>query len=57
MATHGNDEVSLFRQLDAYPWEADGEFQSGLVVILGSDPSPDEAESLTLKAQCFYYAR
>ena len=57
MATDGNDEVDLFRQLDAYPWEADVDFQSGLAAILGSDSSSDQAESLTLRAQCFYYAR
>lgn len=57
MASDSNDEIKLFRQLDNYPWEADVEFQSGLVAILGSDPSCEQAESLTLRAQCFYYAR
>jgi len=57
MATDSNDEANLFRQLDTYPWEADLEFQSGLVAILGSDPSSEHADLLTLRAQCFYYAR
>ncbi len=57
MATDSNDEANLFQQLDTYPWEADLEFQSGLVAILGSDPSSEHADLLTLRAQCFYYAR
>lgn len=57
MASDSNGEVRLFQQLDKYPWEADVEFQSGLVAILGSDPSSEQAEALTLRAQCFYYER
>jgi len=57
MATDSNDEASIFRQLDVYPWEADAEFQSGLVAIRGSGPFSEQAESLLLRAQCFYYAR
>ena len=57
MATDSSDESSVFRQLDDYPWESDGEFQSGLIAILGSNPSPEQAEYLTLRAKCFYYAR
>lgn len=57
MATGNTDESNLFRQLDAYPWEADAEFQSGLLAILGVDPSPKQADTLTRRAKCFYYAR
>jgi len=52
----GTDEV-VFEQLDSYPWHSDPEFQSGLQAILGSDPSPDQAEHLTLRARCFYFSR
>lgn len=48
---------SLFERLEAYPWDSDAEFQSGLRAILGPDPSPEQAEQLTLRARCFYYTR
>ncbi|MCJ1352619.1 MAG: hypothetical protein MMC33_002603 [Icmadophila ericetorum] len=47
----------LFERLEAYPWDSDTEFQSGLRAILGPNPSPEQAEQLTLRAQCFYYTR
>ena len=47
----------IFRQLDQYPWDSDEVFQGGLQAILGPNPPPDQAEYLTIRAQCFYYAR
>lgn len=52
-----NRNASLFRQIDDYHWASDGEFQAGLHSILGSDPSPEQAAYLTLRARCFYFAR
>ncbi|KAL9129257.1 MAG: hypothetical protein Q9217_002237 [Psora testacea] len=66
MATEASIEVSapdnheseiLFRQLEAYPWSIDREFQSGLQSILDQNQSPEQIEHLTLRARCFYYAR
>lgn len=48
---------SVFQQLENYAWGSDPEFQSGLQAILGSSPSPEQAEHLTLRARCFYFAR
>ncbi|MCJ1391468.1 hypothetical protein MMC18_004332 [Xylographa bjoerkii] len=50
-------DTELFRQLDTYPWASDKEFQNGLRAILGPNPRPEQAEQLTLRARCFYYAR
>lgn len=47
----------LFRQVSAYPFSSDREFQQGLRAILDSASSPEETDALTLDAQCFYYAR
>ena len=47
----------VFEQLEAYPWDTDPEFQSGLQAILSQSPSPDQAQQLTLRARCFYFAR
>ncbi|MCJ1231445.1 hypothetical protein MMC12_008122 [Toensbergia leucococca] len=55
LPTQSNDD--LFHQLDVYPWEYDPEFQSGLRAILGTSPSSDQAEHLTLRARCFYFSR
>ena len=52
----GANEV-VFEQLDSYPWHSDFEFQNGLQAILGSDPAPDQAEQVTLRARCFYFSR
>lgn len=57
MATQTVAEADLFHQLDNYPWSSDGDFQSGLRSILGSDQSQEQAEYLTLQAKCFYYSR
>ena len=51
-----NDE-DLFKQLESYSWDSDTEFQSGLQAILGSNPTPDQAQQLTLRARCFYFSR
>ncbi len=56
MATQTQDEAKFY-QLESYPWDSDAEFQSGLQAILGSDPSPEQAEHLTLRARCFYFSR
>ena len=50
-------QTSIFQDLTDYPWDSDPEFQSGLRAILGPDPSPSQAEHLTLRARCFYYSR
>ena len=47
----------LFRQVLAYPFSTDPEFQQGLRAILDSASNPEEIEALTLDAQCYYYAR
>ncbi|KAF2711094.1 hypothetical protein K504DRAFT_375540 [Pleomassaria siparia CBS 279.74] len=47
----------VYRALEAYDWDNDVEFQSGLSAILGSNSSPEQAAELTLRARCFYYAR
>lgn len=50
---------TLFRELDAYDWASDIEFQTGLRTILGSEPMMDaeREEELKLQARCFYYSR
>ena len=57
MAAQTTAEADIFHQLDNYPWWSDEEFQDGLHAILGSDPSQEQAEYLTLQAKCFYYSR
>lgn len=61
MATTGEgsglQDSQLFKELESYPWDSDEEFQAGLVGILGPNPVPDQVESLTLHARCFYYSR
>ncbi|KAK3619191.1 hypothetical protein LTR56_024190 [Elasticomyces elasticus] len=61
MATSTDDSLNgnefLFHQLDAYPWDADEEFQGGLQAILGSVQDPSQIAHLTLRAKCYYYAR
>ncbi|KAK6435059.1 hypothetical protein LTR95_008757 [Oleoguttula sp. CCFEE 5521] len=52
-----SSQEDLFRQISAYPWDADTEFQSGLSSILGSTSDPARNEHLTARAQCFYFAR
>ncbi|KAF2723175.1 hypothetical protein K431DRAFT_220528 [Polychaeton citri CBS 116435] len=57
-ALQGADDTSLlYSQLDAYPWDTDLEFQGGLQAILGSVQDPQQAEHLTLRARCYYFAR
>lgn len=51
------DNTVLFHQLDSYPWDEDEEFQGGLRAILGSVQDPEQAQHLTLRAKCYYYAR
>lgn len=51
------DPSTLYRQLDAYPWSEDNEFQGGLSAILGSVQNPEQVEHLTLRAKCYYFAR
>ena len=47
----------VYEQLDKYSWNTDDEFQNGLRAILGSNPTPEQMENLTLRARCFYYSR
>ena len=54
--TVGSD-ISVFEALEAYNWDDDVEFQSGLNAILGSSSTPEQVTELTLRARCFYYAR
>lgn len=49
--------LHLFHQVFTYPFSTDREFQQGLRAILDSASSSEQAETLTLDAQCFYYAR
>ena len=51
-----NDEA-VFQELESYSWDSDTEFQSGLKAILGPNPTPDQAQQLTLRARCFYFSR
>ncbi|KAI9815675.1 MAG: hypothetical protein M1827_002071 [Pycnora praestabilis] len=48
---------TLFQRLEEYPWHQDAEFQGGLAAILGSNPSFQQAQELTLRARCFYFSR
>ncbi|KAK3110384.1 hypothetical protein LTR53_015376, partial [Teratosphaeriaceae sp. CCFEE 6253] len=54
-----DDSTFLYHQLAAYPWDSDPEFQSGLRAILGplAIQDTDQVAHLTLRAQCYYYAR
>lgn len=52
-----HQDVAAFQRLELYDWDSDPAFQSGLQAILGSNPSKETAEHLTLRARCFYYAR
>lgn len=52
-----DQDVAAFQQLELYDWDSDPAFQSGLQAILGSNPSKEQAEHLTLRARCFYFAR
>lgn len=56
-ATQGVDQEDLYKQLDAYDWDNDREFQGGLRAILGSSSSPEQLEHLTTRAKCFFYSR
>ena len=51
------EDISVFQQLEDYAWDTDPEFQSGLQAILGSNPSAEQSEHLTLRARCFYFSR
>lgn len=53
------EATSLFEALEAYPWSTDPDYQSGLRAILGNSTQGPEsqAQDLTLRARCFYYAR
>ena len=48
---------AIFQQLESYSWDSDAEFQSGLRAILGPNPTPEQAQQLTLRARCFYFSR
>lgn len=47
----------VYEALEAYNWDNDAEFQSGLSAILGTNSSPEQATELALRARCFYYSR
>lgn len=55
--TSATSSNQLFERMENYPWTEDAEFQGGLTAILGPRPSPEQAQELTLRARCFYYAR
>ena len=55
--TSHQPDLLQFQQLEDYAWDSDTEFQSGLQAILGPDPSAEQAEHLTLRARCFYFAQ
>ncbi len=50
-------DVTLFQKLEDYAWDSDLEFQTGLQAILGSNPSAEQSEHLSLRARCFYFTR
>ncbi|KZF20650.1 hypothetical protein L228DRAFT_222754 [Xylona heveae TC161] len=52
-----SENYRIFEQLECYPWGNDAEFQSGLLAILGQNPSPDQARELEIRAKCFYFSR
>ncbi|EPE36230.1 hypothetical protein GLAREA_05568 [Glarea lozoyensis ATCC 20868] len=52
---YGDD--TIYHQLETYDWEKDKEFQGGLSAILGPNPSPNQIQDLTIRAQCFYFSR
>lgn len=56
LTSEGKD-VAIFQQIEDYAWDSDPEFQRGLQAILGSSPSTEQAEHLTLRARCFYFTR
>ena len=56
-AANGISNDTLFARIDAYDWESDAEFQTGLRSILSSNPAPDQRDHWTQRAKCFYYAR
>jgi hypothetical protein len=56
-ATAAQTPERTYEALESYNWDDDVEFQSGLSAILGSNPTPEQAAELTLRARCFYYAR
>lgn len=52
-----SDESSFFKQVDAYPYSTDSDFQNGLAAILGATDEAGSREHLTLRAKCFFFAR
>ena len=56
-STYHQQHVAAFQRLENYPWDSDLDFQTGLQAILGSHPSTEQAEHLTLHARCFYFTR
>ncbi|KIV98957.1 uncharacterized protein PV09_09292 [Verruconis gallopava] len=55
--TQVQDQLTLFLRMDTYDWDADEEFKSGLLAILHSAASPEQALELTLRARCFFFTR
>ena len=52
-----SSEDEVLRQIDAYDWLSDVEFQRGLQSILSSDPAPEQRDHLVCRAKCFYFSR
>ncbi|RPA99975.1 hypothetical protein L873DRAFT_1681587 [Choiromyces venosus 120613-1] len=52
-------DFQSFDAIEAYDWDSDREFQTGLQSILSSVPSPtaEQKEELTLRAKCFFYSK
>ena len=61
--TPTSDLESIYTALQAYPFDTDNEYLSGLASILGHPSTPPTAEELTsnpdliLQVRCFYFAR
>lgn len=55
--SNGNNAERNFQQLDEYNWTLDEDYQTGLHEILGDNAQPEQVESLTLRARCFYFSR
>jgi len=55
VAPASNEEQ--FALLDTYPWDKDAEFQRALKALLGTNPTPSQKETNTIRARCYYYER
>ncbi|KAF2097468.1 hypothetical protein NA57DRAFT_58052 [Rhizodiscina lignyota] len=57
LASGVDAQQALFERLESYDWDNDAEFNQGLNAILASNPPPEQAAEIILRARCFYFAR